>query len=122
MTCHRAGDGSIVKALRMRTSRRCGAFFFLALVMVVFVERRAAEADFNDDDDDSDCAIENLDTPDGEEILSRLLLADAVFTPEAPGQIAAAVWIAPIEIVGEISPPELRSRDPRAPPLGPFAV
>jgi hypothetical protein len=119
MAIARVASRSIVTALRSHLIRRCGASFFLALVLVVFLEHRAANADFNDDG--FGYGFESFDTTDGEEILSRLILVDNIVVPAAPSHNLIVARFEPVESVVDVPSPDVPTRASRAPPAAPLA-
>src|SRR5947207_3181888 len=56
-------------------------WLFVFLVLGVFVEHRVAETDF---DDDAGVVMQNDEAVEGEEILTKLLIANDVVIPIAP--------------------------------------
>ena len=100
---------------RRRALRLGGAWLFLGLLAFVLVHHHVAQLDFNDNDD-SGYLIENDEALDGDEILSRLILADDLLTPQAPRQQAVVRWFVPREIVVDVFSPDRPAALWRAPP------
>ena len=74
-------QGCPISLIRLRRSCTPMAWAFVLLVLAVFVERRVAESDF---DDDAGVVVQNDEAVEGEEILTKLLVANDVVIPIAP--------------------------------------
>ncbi len=99
---------------RRRALRLGAAWLFLCLLAFVLAHYHVAQLDFNDDD--SGYLFENDEALDGDEILSRLILADDLLTPQAPRQQAVVRWFVPREIVVDVFVPDRPAALWRAPP------
>lgn len=93
--------------------RLCAVWLFLALVVTVSVQHHVAQTDLNDD---PICTIQNDDV-DGDEILTRLVLADDLVMPKAPLQGAVVQWLARVDTAAYVFPPDRSTVGSRAPPL-----
>src|SRR5262249_17491489 len=71
----------LISLIALRRLRTPVAWVFVLLVLAVFVERRMAESDF---DDDNGVVVQNDEAVEGEEILTKLLVANDVTVPIAP--------------------------------------
>ena len=72
---------ALISLIRLRRACTPLAWVFLFLVLAVFVEHRVAETDF---DDDAGVVMQNDEAVEGEEILTKLLIANDVVIPIAP--------------------------------------
>jgi hypothetical protein len=70
----------LLSLLRMRRICAPMAWVFVLLVLMVFVEGRVAESDFDDDDG---IVLQNDEAVEGEEILQKLIVANDVVIPIA---------------------------------------
>jgi len=92
----------------------CWAVVLLVLILATTaLERRLAETDFNDD---FGCFIQNTDSVDGEDILSRLVLLNDLVLPEAPSDAGTAVALVAVDEPDVVAGPELATPGSRAPP------
>jgi len=92
----------------------CWAVALLVLILATTaLERRVAEADFNDD---YGCFVQNSDSVDGEEVLSRLIVFNNVALPEAPSDAGSVVALVAVDEPDAVAGPELAVPGSRAPP------
>jgi hypothetical protein len=92
---------------------------FVLLVLAVFVERRVAESDF---DDDNGVVVQNDEAVEGEEILTKLLLANDVVIPILPAATAFRGERPVLLTATEISLLAVRGLESRAPPAPRFSA
>jgi hypothetical protein len=105
--------------MRLRRLSTPVVWTFLVLILVVFVERRVAESDF---DDDNGVVVQNDEADEGEEILYKLVLANDVVIPIAPEATALEGERPVLLSATALSLLVVRGLESRAPPaLLPFA-
>ena len=97
----------------LRRHRVFAAWLFVLLVFMVFVEHRVADTDL---DDDIGVVMQNDEAVEGEEILSKLVLANDLVVPYVP-QVSALQRERPLLLgATAVSLLVVRGLESRAPP------
>ena len=97
----------------LRRHRLPVAWLFVLLLLTVFVEHRVADTDL---DDDVGVVVQNDEAVEGEEILSKLVLANDLVVPFVP-QVAALQRERPLLLSATaVSLLVVRGLESRAPP------
>ncbi len=89
------------------------AWLFVLLILMIFVEHRVADSDF---DDDAGVVMQNDDAVEGEEILNKLLIANDVVIPIAPKAVALHRERPMLLVATALSLRVVRGFESRAPP------
>ena len=99
--------------LRLRKGQLPIAGLFILLVLNVFVEHRMAESDW---DDDAGVVMQNDEAVEGEEVFSKLILANDLVMPYVP-QVVALEGERPVLLAATgLSLLTVRGLESRAPP------
>lgn len=98
-------------------TRPAGVWLFLALLVLVSLERRVAELDLGPDDDGA--VLESDDGVDGGEILDRLVVFDDIRLPQPPDVGRLTVGKLVVSTTPYLPDVRIVTPTPRAPPAFP---